>query len=134
MKKLVLCLGICALVIGCGQKVPTVPAGTSVSYSEHLEPLVLAHCLGCHTAEEPKAKLVLEEGTGYGQMVGRASVQDPEMVLVEPGDLDASYLWLKLQHQTETGKGMPRTPTGSKKLRQAELDLYQRWIEEGARP
>ena len=134
MKNLVLCLGICAVVIGCGQQVPTVPAGTSVSYSAHLEPLVLAHCLGCHTAEEPKAKLVLEEGTGYGHMVGRQSVQDPEMALVAPGDPDVSYLWLKLQHVTETGKGMPRTPTGSKKLRQAELDLYKRWIEDGAKP
>ncbi len=29
---------------------------------------------------------------------------------------------------------MPRTPTGVKKLRAAELELYRRWIEEGALP
>lgn len=134
MKNLGLSVAICVLMIGCGQSVPVVPVGEPVSYSAHLEPLVLAHCLGCHTFEEPKAKLVLEEGTGYSNLVDRRSVQEPEMALVAPGDPESSYLWLKLQHVTETGKGMPRTPTGSKKLRQAELDLYKRWIDDGAKP
>jgi hypothetical protein len=122
------------LAAGCGTPVPEVPAGESVSYERHLEPLVIAHCLGCHEAEEPKAKLVLEEGTGYGQLVGRRSVQVAEMMLVAPGDLDGSYLWMKLQHRAPEGKGMPRTATGVKKLRAAELELYRRWIEEGALP
>ena len=122
------------ILAGCGTPVPNVPAGDTVSYERHLEPLVVAHCLGCHEAEEPKAKLVLEEGTGYEQLVGRQSIQVPEMALVAPGDVDASYLWLKLQHTAPEGKGMPRTPTGVKKLRAAELELYRRWIEEGAKP
>ena len=119
---------------GCGAEVPDVPEGDPVSYSSHLEPLVTAHCLGCHDSEDPKARLVLGPGEGYGQLVGRRSVQVPEMVLVEPGDPDASYLWLKLQHRAPEGKGMPRTLTGIKKLRSAELELYRRWIEDGAKP
>jgi hypothetical protein len=119
---------------GCGAKVPDVPKGEPVSYSAHLEPLVIAHCLGCHDSEEPKAKLVLDPGEGYGQLVGRRSVQVPEMALVEPGDPDASYLWLKLLHRAPEGKGMPRTLTGTKKLRPTELELYRRWIEDGAKP
>jgi hypothetical protein len=78
--------------------------------------------------------LVLDPGEGYGQLVGRRSVQVPEMALVEPGDPDASYLWLKLQHRAAEGKGMPRTLTGTKKLRPTELELYRRWIEDGAKP
>jgi hypothetical protein len=110
------------------------PEDASVSYSAHLEPLVTAHCLGCHDSEDPKAKLVLDPGEGYGQLVGRRSVQVPEMALVEPGDPDASYLWLKLLHRAPEGKGMPRTLTGTKKLQPAELELYRRWIEDGAKP
>ncbi len=125
---------VALVLVGCGTPVPEVPVDEKVSYSEHLEPLVLAHCLGCHEAEEPKAKLVLEEGTGYGQLVGRHSIQVPEMAIVVPGDPEASYLWLKLEHRASEGKGMPRTPTGVKKLRAAELELYRRWIEDGARP
>jgi len=120
--------------VGCAARVPEVPQGEAVSYSRHLEPLVIAHCLGCHETDDAKAKLVLEQGLGYERLVGPRSVQVPEMVLVEPGDLTRSYLWLKLQHLTEEGEGMPRTLTGSKKLRPAELELYRRWIEGGAKP
>ena len=122
------------VLMGCGATVPEVPEEAPVSYTAHLEPLVIAHCLGCHDSEEPKARLVLDPGEGYGQLVGRRSIQVPEMTLVEPGDPDASYLWLKLQHRAPEGKGMPRTLTGTKKLRPAELELYRRWIEGGAKP
>jgi hypothetical protein len=122
------------LAIGCGTQVPEVPDEETVSYSAHLEPLVIAHCLSCHDSGEAKAKLVLDPGLGYEGLVGPRSIQVPEMALVEPGDPERSYLWLKLQHVTEKGKGMPRTVTGSKKLRETELELYRRWIEGGARP
>jgi len=123
-----------AVIAGCGVQGPEVPEGVSVSYTAHLEPLVTARCVGCHTTDEPKAKLVLEEGSGYEMLVGRRSVQAPELELVAPGDPESSYLWLKLQHSAEVGKGMPRTLTGSKMLPAPELELYRRWIEDGANP
>jgi hypothetical protein len=123
-----------AFVAGCGTKVPEVSQEDPVSYSVHLEPLVIAHCLSCHETEEAKGKLILDPGLGYERLVGPRSTQVPEMVLVEPGDPERSYLWLKLQHRTEEGKGMPRTLTGSKRLRETELELYRRWIEGGALP
>jgi hypothetical protein len=127
--------GLAVLVFtGCGTPVPEVATGEPVSYAAHLEPLVIAHCLSCHDSEEAKAKLVLDPGVGYERLVGPRSVQDTEMALVEPGDPERSYLWLKLQHATEKGKGMPRTLTGVKKLRDSELELYRRWIEGGALP
>jgi hypothetical protein len=127
--------GFVVLVLSaCGAPVPEVAEGEPVSYAAHLEPLVIAHCLGCHESGEAKAKLVLDQGVAYERLVGPRSVQDPEMALVEPGDPERSYLWLKLQHVTEEGKGMPRTPTGVKRLREAELDLYRSWIEGGALP
>ncbi|MBD3850113.1 MAG: hypothetical protein IFK93_02380, partial [Acidobacteria bacterium] len=127
------CVGtLLVFAMACGTQVPEVPIEESVSYSMHLEPLIIAHCLSCHESEEAKAKLVLDPGLGYERLVGPRSIQVPEMALVAPGDPERSYLWLKLQHVTEEGKGMPRTPTGSKKLRESELELYRRWIEGGA--
>jgi len=129
------CVGtLLVFAMACGTQVPEVPIEESVSYSMHLEPLIIAHCLSCHESEEAKAKLVLDPGLGYERLVGPRSIQVPEMALVSPGDPERSYLWLKLQHVTEEGKGMPRTPTGSKKLRESELELYRRWIEGGALP
>ena len=129
------CVGtLLVFAMACGTQVPEVPIEESVSYSMHLEPLIIAHCLSCHESEEAKGKLVLDPGLGYERLVGPRSIQVPEMALVAPGDPERSYLWLKLQHVTEEGKGMPRTPTGSKKLRESELELYRRWIEGGAKP
>jgi hypothetical protein len=130
-------LGIIAAAVaavGCGTPVPEVPVEATVSYAEHLEPLVIAHCLACHESEDPKGKLVLDPGKGYGQLVGRKSTQVPELDLVAAGDLEGSYLWHKIEHRSREGKGMPRTLTGVKKLRPAEIDLYRRWIEGGALP
>jgi hypothetical protein len=126
--------GLLVAVVGCGAPIPEVAPGEPVSYTAHLEPLVVAHCVGCHESEDAKAELVLDPGLGYERLVGPRSIQDPNMALVEPGDPRRSYLWLKLQHVTEKGRGMPRTLTGSKKLRPAELELYRRWIEGGAQP
>ena len=128
-------MGVTLVIIaGCGTQVPEVPKEEPISYSIHLEPLVIAHCLSCHESGEAKAKLVLDPGVGYQRLVGPRSTQKPETALVEPGDPERSYLWLKLQHVAEEGKGMPRTLTGSKKLRESELELYRRWIEGGALP
>ena len=133
MRRFLLIVGAVVLA-GCGALVPEVSEDVPVSYSTHLEPLVMAHCMGCHDSEEAKGRLVLDSGEGYGQLVGRRSIQASEMALVAPGDPEKSYLWLKLQHRAAEGKGMPRTLTGSKMLRPAELELYRRWIEDGAHP
>ncbi|MGD8439222.1 MAG: hypothetical protein PVG53_01710, partial [Holophagae bacterium] len=101
---------------------------------EHLEPLVLARCLTCHTADQPEAELVLEPGVGYEAMVHRPSTQVPRMEIVAPGDVEGSYLWHKLTHDVEVGRGMPRTVFGSVRLPDDELELYRRWIADGATP
>lgn len=130
-----LALALAAATLGCTRvEVPEVPAGVSVSYAEHLEPLVVARCLACHTLEEPEAQLVLENGAGYEAMVGRPSTQVPDLLLVDPGDPEGSYLWRKLSHDVGVGRGMPRTVVGSVRLPDDELELYRRWIADGARP
>ena len=124
-----------SVLVGCaGNHLPAVPEGSLVSYEQHVEPLVLKRCLSCHTAEEPKANLVLEHGQGYQRMVGRQSVQAPDLKLVTGGDLERSYLWLKLDQRPRSGEGMPRTLLGAKRLPPAELARFRRWIEDGALP
>jgi len=122
-------------VVGCGPDLPPMPAdGQPVSYGAHLEPLVLARCLHCHTFEEPEAELVLEPGAGYAALVGPMSTQVEDMALVVPGDPETSYLWLKVDHRAAVGKGMPRTFTGAKRLPEPEVERFRRWIEDGALP
>ena len=118
---------------GCGgSRLPALADGQEASYRDHVEPVVIDRCLSCHTADEPKAELVLEPGQGYDQLVGRASVQVPAMQLVVPGDPAGSYLWRKLDGTAAVGEGMPRTLFGTRRLPEPELDRLRRWIEDGA--
>ncbi len=127
---------IAAVLLGaCGARLPPPPpAGETVSYAAHLEPYVLARCEPCHTSDDPKAGLVLETGTGRERMVAVPSTQRPDVLLVDPGDPEASYLWLKVDHRAPVGDGMPRTLLGARRLPDREVELYRRWIEGGALP
>jgi len=131
-------LGLVVIVLGvagCAPDLPPMPAdGQPVSYAVHLEPLVQARCVHCHTTEEPEAELVLEPGLGYADLVGPLSTQVEDMPLVVPGDPEASYLWLKLDHRASVGKGMPRVFTGARRLPDPEVERFRRWIEDGAHP
>lgn len=113
---------------------PEAPAGEPVRYATHLEPVVLERCLSCHTFDEPEAGLVLEPGEGYARLVGPRSTQVETMPLVVPGDPEGSYLWLKVDQRPVTGDGMPRSLFGPKRLPEAEVELFRRWIADGARP
>lgn len=104
------------------------------SYAADVEPVFAKRCGDCHSAREAKADLILDPGRGFEMLVNRASTQVPEKLLVEPGSPEASYLWSKLIHASEVGKGMPKTLFGAKKLPQEELDLVRSWIEAGAQP
>jgi len=134
MLRLIIFAVVVASAACSGVDVPVVPVGETVSYAAHLEPLVVARCLSCHTADEPEAQLVLEVGSGYDAMVGQSSTQEPDELMVVPGDVEASYLWRKLVHDVEIGRGMPRTIVGSIELPAEELELFRRWIAEGAHP
>lgn len=136
--RLVTTFAVCAAAFAgaaCGPHLPPPPPpGQPVSYARDLEPYVLARCESCHTVKEHKADLILEPGRGREAMVGVPSTQVPAMLLVAPGDPEASYLWLKIEHTAPEGKGMPRTVVGSKLLPPAERELYRRWIADGALP
>jgi hypothetical protein len=138
---LVLCVVLLAaaavVVVGLRGRSPGVrlpPAGVALSYAEHVEPLVLHRCVGCHTVDEAEAGLVLEEGRGRAAMVGVPSTQVPGLLMVAPGDLEASYLWQKLEGRAAVGRGMPRTLLGWRRLPPSELEAFRRWIADGAAP
>lgn len=135
MFRLSLVLAVAVFVAGCPRSpLPELPPDQRVSYRDHVEPVVLERCLTCHTADEPKAQLVLEPGRGYDEMVGRSSIQVPSLEIVAPGDLNDSYLWRKLDGEASVGEGMPRTLFGYRRLPDPELERFRVWIEDGALP
>lgn len=112
----------------------TGPAGeagaTVLSHDEVIQPIWTASCalVGCHNGGYPPD---LNPGAAYDAIVNARSGGLPPFVLVTPGDVLGSYLYLKVT----AGEGIVGTimpPTGA--LSTAELALIERWIVEGAAP
>lgn len=133
MKQAVFVSGVLVVVMALAG-LPTATGDSGPSYAADIEPVFAKRCGKCHAVGEAKADLVLDPGRGFAMLVDRASTQVPEKLLVEPGNPEGSYLWSKLLHQSEVGKGMPKTMFGAKKIPEDELGLVRAWIETGAQP
>jgi len=130
-----LLLGAAAALSGCGDLgddpvtggdgIADPPAG--VSWAGEIQPILDNNCIGCHGVGG-SGGLDLRSGVSHGNLVGVPSTGKPTLNLVEPGQPDQSWLYLKLTGQQDVGDVMP--PGGS--LGDAAIDLVHDWIEEGA--
>ena len=108
--------------------------GNGVTWRGRIQPLLQANCGGCHGGATPQAGLDLNSDAAYERLSG-ASAQKPELKLVQPGQPDKSYLWLKLAGDgSVVGSRMPIDPLGGgvRPLSDDELDDIQTWIIAGA--
>lgn len=91
-----------------------------ISYSRQIAPLLRTACLGCHAAPTPAGKLSV---ASLGELL-KGGVHGASVV---PGKSGQSSLLLRL-----TGAVKPIMPPGPG-LKPAEVELFRRWIDEGAR-
>ncbi len=90
-------------------------------------------CTNCHNnlGRAPAGNLNLLRDFAYDQLVNRASVQQPGLMLVAPGSPDRSYLVHKVDGRGGiTGIRMPRN--GPPYLTEGQILILRRWIELGA--
>lgn len=116
------------LVFLCGN---ALTANAEVSFSRDVLPLLKSRCVMCHLSGSAQAGLVLHPN-GYANLVGVKATQSP-LNRIAPGDPENSYLYRKLAgtQLTAGGEG-ERMPFGETPLTDAQLDLFRRWIAEGA--
>src|SRR6188472_3007510 len=118
---------VASLAIGCGSGVSSDPPTT---YVATVEPILARECAPkCH---EPGVKdsgfMDLRAGHARASLVGVPSEELPTMVRVKPGDLEASYMWHKLQGtQKDVGGDGERMPYAST-LTPKDLASVQQWI------
>ncbi|MGB8694154.1 MAG: hypothetical protein WCD08_11650 [Steroidobacteraceae bacterium] len=106
-------------------------ADGGVSFKSQVLPILTERCVMCHVqgAEQGALSLFPE---AWSQLVG---VKASESVLnrVEAGAPERSYLYLKLLGKQESAGGSgERMPFQQDPLTAEELDLFKRWIAEGA--
>ena len=90
---------------------------------------ILAPCHECH--DDPEAFLPQLRPAG---MVGVASLQEPSLWLVRPGDASTSYLMHKIlpDYPFREGTSQPPAWAGLEPLTVEEIEVVERWIEGGA--
>ena len=94
-----------------------------VSFYHDVWPILRDRCQGCHQPAKAGGKLVL---SSYETLI--AAADDDDKVVV-PGKPDASLL---IEAITPDGDGPPSMPKKAAPLSQVEIDLFRRWISEGA--
>lgn len=105
---------------------------SGVSFSRDIQPIFNTNCVVCHQSVAANGDLNLEVGSAYDNLVNVESTQSL-LRLVTPGDSDGSYLLNKLRGtQWEVGGSGLRMPYGAPPLQQSQINLIQRWIEQGA--
>lgn len=109
-------------------------AAQGPSFATTVQPLFNQAC-NCHQSSPIlMAPFSLKPGEAYTNLIDVPSMQLPAMALVEPGVLNDSYLWHKVNGTQEavggSGKIMPFTVP----LDASELVIIERWIAGGALP
>jgi hypothetical protein len=88
-------------------------------------------CTACHVGATAPLGLRLDEANAYALLVGVASVQEPALLRVDPGNPNDSYLIRKLEGTASTGGQMP---LGGTPLSAADIAVIRQWISDGALP
>lgn len=90
-----------------------------VTFEDHVLPIFRARCGTCHNGSDRRGGLVLDD---YATMLEGGASGD----VVFGGDLDSSYLWSLITHDSE-----PVMPPNASKMPDDELALVKAWIEQG---
>lgn len=121
-----------------GQTGDSTGSGDTPTHSGEIQAIWDEHCTAaCHEAGGEWALLDLTDGNAYAALMAM-SAQASDLKFVEPGDVDASYLWHKINNtQMAAGGGgvaMPKARTDGSitMLTPAQLDAVEAWIAGGA--
>jgi hypothetical protein len=117
------------------------PPPPTVSYAGNIQPIYNRSCAtstACHIGPTSGGGLQLQQGVSYGASVNQPSTQQPRLLLVKPGDPDASYLLRKIEGTPgisglQMPQGCPGTPAGGAVCPTAdEVAAIRTWIMECA--
>ncbi|MBA3736277.1 MAG: carboxypeptidase regulatory-like domain-containing protein [Actinobacteria bacterium] len=121
--------GITIAVAGCGGS----GGNATARYTQVQAVFVKYQCAACHPVVNPS--LDLRPGHEYASLVGVRAVEDPRLVRVIAGDPERSFLYQKIAGDPQL-HNIPaigaRMPQGAPRMAQADIDLINAWIKQGA--
>jgi len=115
-------LGGASAAAGAASAAAATPAETN--YTTNVQPIFMAHCAGCHSAERHRGGLVIV--TKAGLLKG-----GKDGAVIVPGDPANSLLVKLIKHESPEGGPGPMPPMGEK-LSDADVATIEQWIKDGA--
>lgn len=112
-----------------------VPLGYNIDYETQVQPIFDLRCDGCHIGGA-FGNLALDPGASYGNLVN-VPADNPAALRdrVEPGDIDASFLFRKINCENLDGAlGLRMPRNGPPYLSAVQQAIIMDWIIEGAFP
>jgi len=85
---------------------------------------------GCHRGDNAPLGLDLSAGNAHSNLVNVNSEEVPNLLRVDPGNPDDSYLVMKIEGAPGIAGG--RMPLGRPPLSDAQIQRIRAWIEDGA--
>ncbi len=102
------------------------------SLQDDVMPIMTQHCVMCHIAGAALGGLDLYSNP-WAALVGAPSTES-SMKLVEPGQPDQSYFFLKLSEAfLKAGGSGLQMPIQQEALNPEQLEVIRSWIEQGAK-
>lgn len=131
-----LILGVFTGAVGCkSTSTATSPPPTptsGVSFTKDIQPIFNANCVVCHQGAASPGGLSLEPNSAFKNLVNTMSTESI-LNLVTPSAPDKSYLLNKLLGtQSQVGGSGAQMPYNASPLPQAQINLIQQWISQGA--
>ena len=108
----------CATVLVCLSQ--AIAADEKVTFDDHIKPIFRQRCASCHNGDRKSGGLDVTNFTNLMQGGSSGTV-------VRAGDASDSYLYQLVTHEED-----PIMPPNSDPIPQAEQNLIQKWIDEGA--
>jgi hypothetical protein len=106
------------------------PAPLTADFQSIQDNVFTPICTRCHIGAGAPQGLQLDADHSYALLVSVPSTEQPNVLRVEPGDPDSSYIIRKLQGAAGiTGQQMP---LGGPYLPQSTIDVIKQWITAGA--
>jgi mono/diheme cytochrome c family protein len=103
----------------------------AVTLAELQQNIFGAICTNCHTgANAPRGLRLDSEDNSYAFLVNQAADEIPDLMRVNPGNPDQSYIIKKLEGTSDIVGG--RMPLGGPYLSEAQINQVRSWISNGA--